>query len=212
MLLTRSPLIHPKKGFTVRLACVKHAASVRPEPGSNSPSKNISTPTPQKRSISTSCQHRIQPLTQTKTGPSSINKGIQPEPPKSSPDKRQHPKRVLHKKIGIDLKHAVEFSSFGHPTQSQATRPTLARSSRLSSRGELRLSCCVPRFAVSSSGGEREHYTPSDKDANRGFHHVVQPHAKGLVAEPLRPRSALPLGTNRRESRLSRIYRRLKRF
>ena len=71
VLLTRSPLIHPTKkpGFTVRLACVKHAASVRPEPGSNSPSKNISTPTPQKRSISTSCQHRIQPLTQTKTGP-----------------------------------------------------------------------------------------------------------------------------------------------
>src|SRR5690349_23311261 len=37
VLLTRSPLIHPRKGFTVRLACVKHAASVRPEPGSNSP-------------------------------------------------------------------------------------------------------------------------------------------------------------------------------
>ena len=27
------------KGLTARLACVKHAASVRPEPGSNSPSK-----------------------------------------------------------------------------------------------------------------------------------------------------------------------------
>jgi hypothetical protein len=37
VLLTRSPLIHPRKGFIVRLACVKHAASVRPEPGSNSP-------------------------------------------------------------------------------------------------------------------------------------------------------------------------------
>jgi hypothetical protein len=37
VLLTRSPLIHPRRGFTVRLACVKHAASVRPEPGSNSP-------------------------------------------------------------------------------------------------------------------------------------------------------------------------------
>ena len=41
VLLTRSPLIHPRRGFTVRLACVKHAASVRPEPGSNSPLKNI---------------------------------------------------------------------------------------------------------------------------------------------------------------------------
>src|SRR5699024_4146238 len=42
VILTRSPLIHPKQasGFSVRLACVKHAASVHPEPGSNSPNKN----------------------------------------------------------------------------------------------------------------------------------------------------------------------------
>ena len=40
VLLTRSPLVYPRKGLTVRLACVKHAASVRPEPGSNSPMKN----------------------------------------------------------------------------------------------------------------------------------------------------------------------------
>src|ERR1700735_3420402 len=45
VLLTRSPLEHPRKGLSVRLACVKHAASVRPEPGSNSPNKN---PQPQK--------------------------------------------------------------------------------------------------------------------------------------------------------------------
>jgi hypothetical protein len=37
VLLTRSPLIPTRRWFTVRLACVKHAASVRPEPGSNSP-------------------------------------------------------------------------------------------------------------------------------------------------------------------------------
>jgi hypothetical protein len=34
------------KGLTARLACVKHAASVRPEPGSNSPLKNNTTNTP----------------------------------------------------------------------------------------------------------------------------------------------------------------------
>ena len=48
VLLTRSPLIHTHqkgKRFTVRLACVKHAASVRPEPGSNSPNKTNKTPT-----------------------------------------------------------------------------------------------------------------------------------------------------------------------
>ena len=38
MLLTRPPLSFRRK--TVRLACVKHAASVCPEPGSNSPNKN----------------------------------------------------------------------------------------------------------------------------------------------------------------------------
>src|SRR5699024_12096671 len=45
VLLTRSPLIHQVQApsFSVRLACVKHAASVRPEPGSNSPYKAIYT-------------------------------------------------------------------------------------------------------------------------------------------------------------------------
>ena len=37
-LLTRLPCYsHPKRPFRIRLACVKHAASVRSEPGSNSP-------------------------------------------------------------------------------------------------------------------------------------------------------------------------------
>jgi hypothetical protein len=39
VLLTRSPLIPQQAGIIVRLACVKHAASVHPEPGSNSPLK-----------------------------------------------------------------------------------------------------------------------------------------------------------------------------
>ena len=41
MLLTRSPLSPKTQALLdpVRLACVKHAASVHPEPGSNSPTK-----------------------------------------------------------------------------------------------------------------------------------------------------------------------------
>ena len=31
------------EGLTVRLACVRHAASVHPEPGSNSPYRKFST-------------------------------------------------------------------------------------------------------------------------------------------------------------------------
>jgi hypothetical protein len=41
VLLTRSPLVYSRRSLTARLACVKHAASVRPEPGSNSPLKSL---------------------------------------------------------------------------------------------------------------------------------------------------------------------------
>ena len=41
VLLTRSPLVYSRRSLTARLACVKHAASVRPEPGSNSPLKSF---------------------------------------------------------------------------------------------------------------------------------------------------------------------------
>ena len=45
VLLTRSPLsffrCKHQKNFA-RLACIRHAASVRPEPGSNSPNKFVS--------------------------------------------------------------------------------------------------------------------------------------------------------------------------
>ncbi len=42
-LMRYSPICHylPLAGKIVRLACIKHAASVYPEPGSNSPSKMI---------------------------------------------------------------------------------------------------------------------------------------------------------------------------
>src|SRR6476660_4373143 len=48
VLLTRSPLVYPRKGLTARLACVKHAASVRPEPGSNSPLNSSDNHKPQR--------------------------------------------------------------------------------------------------------------------------------------------------------------------
>ena len=40
VLLRRSPLSAPRRTPPARLACLRHAASVRPEPGSNSPSEN----------------------------------------------------------------------------------------------------------------------------------------------------------------------------
>src|SRR6478736_8503993 len=47
-LLTRSPLVYPRRGLTAQLACVKHAASVRPEPGSNSPLNSSDNHKPQR--------------------------------------------------------------------------------------------------------------------------------------------------------------------
>src|SRR5690606_19812050 len=43
VLLTRPPLTLPRRIRSARLACIRHAASVRPEPGSNSPLKGSSS-------------------------------------------------------------------------------------------------------------------------------------------------------------------------
>src|SRR6476620_9123139 len=58
VLLTRSPLEYPRKGLSARLACVKHAASVRPEPGSNSPLKTTPHTHPKRQT-----QEKEMPLT-----------------------------------------------------------------------------------------------------------------------------------------------------
>jgi hypothetical protein len=99
VLLTRSPLVYPRRGLTVRLACVKHAASVRPEPGSNSPLKNISNTTTQKR-LRQSCQkQRVQPLTEPKTG-SIINQSQRnPTQPDHNPkgcNQARHEVSIVH--------------------------------------------------------------------------------------------------------------------
>ena len=52
-LLTRPPLIRTRRFFSVRLECVMHAASVHPEPGSNSLKNCISI------SVSTECYQLI---------------------------------------------------------------------------------------------------------------------------------------------------------
>ena len=69
VLLTRSPLEYPQRGLSARLACVKHAASVRPEPGSNSPKND-------QRKIFTQPKH---PPPHTKAGQQDAStKGIHP--------------------------------------------------------------------------------------------------------------------------------------
>jgi hypothetical protein len=59
VLLTRSPLVYSRRSLTARLACVKHAASVRPEPGSNSPLNSVDDTRGRRRIIGVSQQERL---------------------------------------------------------------------------------------------------------------------------------------------------------
>ena len=86
VLLTRSPLIQNQQAgpFTVRLACVKHAASVRPEPGSNSPNKTNKTKNGSSQYNSPENQTRPNP-TPKKQGPG--------KPKQNKPQKTTHNKQ-----------------------------------------------------------------------------------------------------------------------
>ena len=99
VLLTRSPLIQNQQAgpFTVRLACVKHAASVRPEPGSNSPLKkqhpanpthNQAKPTRHQK-INKEPNHQQTPNTQS--GAINQRKKQETNPKKDPFPKKQHP-------------------------------------------------------------------------------------------------------------------------
>ena len=100
MLLTRSPLVYPRRGLTVRLACVKHAASVRPEPGSNSPLKNIAKPG---RNQEQRQKQRVQPPTEpNKLGQSTINlKGTHTQTPPTT-----------HNRQPAEPRHEVTISAY----------------------------------------------------------------------------------------------------
>ena len=110
VLLTRSPLIQNQQAgpFTVRLACVKHAASVRPEPGSNSPNKtNKTRPQPTTNSqpeptVSTTVQ-------KTRPGPTQPqkNKG-QANQNKTNP-KRPHTTKITRSPQGHGIKNMTHY-------------------------------------------------------------------------------------------------------
>ena len=92
-----SPVRHSStpKGLSVRLACVKHAASVRPEPESNSPNKNNPTRTAGRWN---SLQKNLKPNKTPKTG-------IKKHPPLNGK------KRQTKKQQTKTTKHTIEFSN-----------------------------------------------------------------------------------------------------
>ena len=97
-LLTRySPVRHSctPKGLTVRLACVKHAASVRPEPESNSPNKNPHTQRAQ-------AEFTIREIRSSNKTPKLASKNNPPLNGKKRQAKKQQTKTT---------KHTIEFSN-----------------------------------------------------------------------------------------------------
>ena len=160
--------MYPRKGLTVRLACVKHTASVRPEPGSNSPSKK------QKIRHTHTKQTQAHPKTNSTENPIT-NKPPQHTQPnahtaeenQSKEKTRNKPKKqsLVHpQKNGIDLKHAVEFSRFGSHQSSNPVNltafppnvkfcvPALSCTFFWIHRPIGQLLHCTPWFPVSQTG------------------------------------------------------------
>src|SRR5687768_832560 len=84
VLLTRSPLEYHRSGLSARLACVKHAASVRPEPGSNSPSKT--KPHTHNPKAAHARKREPHPLTKNETDTLSESSSKKPRHPHQSKD------------------------------------------------------------------------------------------------------------------------------
>jgi hypothetical protein len=101
VLLTRSPLEYPQRGLSARLACVKHAASVRPEPGSNSPSK-----TKLHRNREKTLTNNDQLANNRQNHHSSTQKNQPPHPQKHEAE-RTEVQQTNQKNVD---KHTVEFS------------------------------------------------------------------------------------------------------
>src|ERR1700709_932505 len=60
---TGSRPVYSRRSLTARLACVKHAASVRPEPGSNSPLNSSDVPSEDRAPILEISQQETESLT-----------------------------------------------------------------------------------------------------------------------------------------------------
>ena len=87
VLLTRSPLVYSRRSLTARLACVKHAASVRPEPGSNSPLKFVDDRAPEGVTLAESLEYPGKSVSSVR-GPEDV---FLPKEPSDIPDQQAGP-------------------------------------------------------------------------------------------------------------------------
>ena len=155
MLLTRSPLVYPRRGLTARLACVKHAASVRPEPGSNSPLKSICQPRQNRRKQTTSSdplnqkQNHTTGLSSVITSKESTHRQTTTHTPRS---KTQGQETVQRLWTGLMHLSALTFGTLLSSQESDAHR---ASHSRSKPRGN------PPNFTVSVRAGQIGSFRPS---------------------------------------------------
>jgi hypothetical protein len=150
VLLTRSPLEYPRRGLSARLACVRHAASVRPEPGSNSPSMTYDETRPPReanRTIDTE-NHSNPGKRQTKKQSVVFTKGIPPREDHTT--RRSHPADGDQTFLASTYRHAVEFSRIGRTPRGRPVGAALRATLLMyplrpcgSNRGAS--SCSVPR-------------------------------------------------------------------
>ena len=152
MLLTRSPLVYPRRGLTARLACVKHAASVRPEPGSNSPLKNIYRP----RAKPAECRQRKE-ITFNQNNPSKKQNCPSQRNTVTTTHKHEHGgRRLMHNSaltFGTLLSSQESDAHHQRPLSQSPGQPV--QPYRFDSASQIRLSRSGPPRA-SSAGSARE--------------------------------------------------------
>ena len=164
VLLTRSPLITQEQALkiTVRLACVKHAASVRPEPGSNSPlMSKIPNPKTGKIHNHKVLQTRLSTNNQQKADHSSSTKGkTSPTQTHHHPQRATAPSEPTTKKLAsiFDTLLSSQRSDAHHRRTQRVPRPGLYRRSlhqRRGNRSNLPASLLGRQIRLLSRAGRR---------------------------------------------------------
>jgi hypothetical protein len=150
VLLTRSPLEYPRRGLSARLACVRHAASVRPEPGSNSPSMTYDEPThPERRAGASTLRITRTPAKDRQKNQSVVfTKGIPPRDDHTT--RHSHPADGDQTILASTYRHAVEFSRIGRTPRDKPAKAALRATLlmyplRLCGSNRGTSSCLVPR-------------------------------------------------------------------
>ena len=167
-LLTRSPLSPPNKSPVdpVRLACVKHAASVRPEPESNPPHKNRRKPNtgPQKNKINE--QNHTPP--QKQSAASHKQTPTPPPPTKRAQafywQSKTQPKTTPHKK-GTAFNQTTTYKTYKHKS---STKHALEFSNHHHTHQNT-----PPHRKHTPTGSNKKQYTPHPTPHNPGVSHTT---------------------------------------